>query len=144
MGNAAMTFLSRLGIFAAAFLCTLGPALAAPENYMVDFQDPVTPVMERIKSFHDVLLWICVAITVLVLVLLLWVMFRYSEKRNPHPSRTTPHDVLALAWTVLPVLVLIAIAFPSFSLLYFADRPADAYIPHKTDGSQWYWAFVTQ
>src|SRR3546814_11118719 len=87
MGNAAMTFLSRLGIFAAAFLCTLGPALAAPENYMVDFQDPVTPVMERIKSFHDVLLWICVAITVLVLVLLLWVMFRYSEKRNPNPSR---------------------------------------------------------
>src|SRR3546814_14825019 len=53
MGNAAMTFLSRLGIFAAAFLCTLGPALAAPENYMVDFQDPVTPVMERIKRSEE-------------------------------------------------------------------------------------------
>src|SRR5690606_38319264 len=62
MGNAAMTFLSRLGAFAAAFFFgTLGAALAAPENYMVDFQTPVAPVMERIKSFHDVLLVICVA-----------------------------------------------------------------------------------
>ena len=126
MGNAAMTFLSRLGILVAVFFCTLGPALAAPVDYMIDFQAPVTPVMERIKSFHDILLWICVGITVFVLVLLLWVMFRYSEKRNPTPSRTTHNVALELAWTVIPVLILIGIAFPSFRLLYFADRTADA------------------
>jgi cytochrome c oxidase subunit 2 len=136
-----MTFLSRLGLLAAAFFCTLGPALAAPENFMVDFQDPATPVMERIKSFHDVLLWICAGITVFVLVLLLWVMFRYSEKRNPTPSRTTHNVVLELAWTVIPVLVLIAIAFPSFRLLYFADRTADADMTIKAIGRQWYWSF---
>jgi cytochrome c oxidase subunit 2 len=136
-----MTFLSRLGVLAAAFFSTLGPALAAPENYMLDFQDPVTPVMERIKSFHDVLLVICVVITLFVLVLLLWVMFRYSEKRNPTPSRTTHNVVLELAWTVIPVLVLIGIAFPSFRLLYFADRTADADITIKAVGRQWYWSF---
>ncbi|HEY9538102.1 MAG TPA: cytochrome c oxidase subunit II [Kiloniellaceae bacterium] len=137
-----MTFLSRLGALAAAFFFgTLGPVLAAPQDYLVDFQDPVTPVMERIKSFHDVLLWICVAITLLVLVLLLWVMFRYSEKRNPNPSKTTHNVVLELAWTVVPVLILIAIAFPSFRLLYFADRTADADMTIKAIGRQWYWSF---
>src|SRR3546814_6513460 len=68
-------------------------------------------------------------------------MFRYSEKRNPNPSRTTHNVVLELAWTVLPVLVLIAIAFPSFRLLYFADRAADADITIKAVGRQWYWSF---
>lgn len=141
MGIAAMNFLSRLGILAAAFFSTLGTALAAPQSYMVDFQEPVTPVMERIKSFHDILLWLCVAITVFVLVLLLWVMFRYSEKRNPTPSRTTHNVVLELAWTVIPVLILIGIAFPSFRLLYFADRVEDADITIKAIGRQWYWSY---
>ena len=136
-----MTFLSRLGILVAVFFCTLGPALAAPVDYMIDFQAPVTPVMERIKSFHDILLWICVGITVFVLVLLLWVMFRYSEKRNPTPSRTTHNVALELAWTVIPVLILIGIAFPSFRLLYFADRTADADITIKAIGRQWYWSY---
>lgn len=136
-----MKFLSRLGILAAAFFSTLGTALAAPQSYMVDFQEPVTPVMERIKSFHDVLLIICVVITVFVLVLLLWVMFRYSEKRNPTPSRTTHNVVLELAWTVIPVLILIGIAFPSFRLLYFADRAEDADITIKAIGRQWYWSY---
>src|SRR3546814_15091876 len=93
------------------------------------------------SDLHDVLLWICVAITLLVLVLLLWVMFRYSEKRNPNPSKTTHNVVLELAWTVVPVLILIAIAFPSFRLLYFADRTADADMTIKAIGRQWYWSF---
>ena len=137
-----MTFLSRLGALAAAlFFGTLGAALAAPENYMMDFQEPVTPVMERIKSFHDILLILCVVITLFVLVLLLWVMFRYSEKRNPTPSRTTHNVTLELAWTVIPVLILIGIAFPSFRLLYFADRVEDADMTIKAVGRQWYWSF---
>lgn len=150
MGNAAMTFLSRLGTFAAAFALTLGAAVfgagfssavAAPQNYGINFQPAVTPVMERIHSFHEVLLWIIILITLFVLALLLWVMFRYSEKRNPHPSKTTHNVTLELAWTVLPVLVLIAIAFPSFRLLYFADRVEDADITIKAVGRQWYWSY---
>jgi len=136
-----MTFLSRLGVAAAAFFLMLGSALAAPDSYMMDFQQPVTPVMERIKSFHDILLVICVAICVLVLALLLWVIVRYNEKRNPTPSKTTHNVVLELAWTVIPVLVLIAIAFPSFRLLYFADRAEDADLTIKAIGRQWYWSY---
>lgn len=146
-----MTFLSRLGTFAAAFALILGAAVfgagflssavAAPQNYEMNFQPAVTPVMERIHSFHEILLWIIILITLFVLALLLWVMFRYSEKRNPNPSKTTHNVTLELAWTVIPVLVLIAIAFPSFRLLYFADRVEDADITIKAIGRQWYWSY---
>jgi cytochrome c oxidase subunit 2 len=146
-----MTFLSRLGTSAAAFLFSLGAtvfgagsvgsALAAPQNYDLGFQPAVTPVMERIASFHSILLYIITAITIFVMLLLLWVMFRYSEKRNPNPSKTTHNVVLELAWTVIPVLILIGIAFPSFRLLYFADRVEDADITIKAVGRQWYWSF---
>lgn len=146
-----MTFLSRLGISAAAFLFTLGAtvfgtglpgrALAATQNYDMGLPQPVTPVMERIVSFHNDLLIIITAITVFVMLLLLWVMYRYSEKRNPTPSRTTHNVVLELAWTVIPVAILIVIAVPSFRLLYFADRVEDADITIKAVGRQWYWSF---
>jgi len=141
-----MTFLSRLGSFAAAFLLTLGPAtlgtaLAQPENYQLGFQKAVTPVAERIESFHDLLLVLITVITIFVLALLLWVMFRYSEKRNPNPSRTTHNVTLELAWTVIPVLILIGIAFPSFRLLYFSDQVQEADITVKAIGRQWYWSY---
>ena len=151
MGNAAMTFFSRLGSLAAAFAFTLGAslfgaafsgsALAAPQNYELSFQPAVTPVAERIHSFHDILLWIIIVITIFVLLLLLWVMFRFSEKRNPNPSKTTHNVTLELAWTVIPVLILIGIAFPSFRLLYFADRAEDADMTIKAIGRQWYWSY---
>ncbi len=141
-----MTFLSRLGVLAAAFLFTLGPsvaekALAAPQNYQLGLQDAVTPVMERIHSFHSILLVIITVITLFVLVLMLWVMFRFSEKRNPNPSKTTHNVTLELAWTVIPVLILIGIAFPSFRLLYFADQVQSADITVKAIGRQWYWSY---
>jgi cytochrome c oxidase subunit 2 len=141
-----MTFLSRLGAFAVAFALTLGPAtfgsaLAQPENYQLGLQKAVTPVAERIASFHDLLLVIITVITIFVLLLLLWVMYRYSEKRNPNPSRTTHNVTLELAWTVIPVLILIGIAFPSFRLLYFSDQVQEADITVKAIGRQWYWSF---
>jgi cytochrome c oxidase subunit II len=146
-----MNFLSRFGLFAAAFTFTLGAfsfatglvgrAAALPQDYQLGLQEAVTPVMQRIDSFHDLLLYIITAITIFVLLLLLWVMFRFSEKRNPNPSRTTHNVVLELAWTVIPVLILIGIAFPSFRLLYFADRVEDADITVKAIGRQWFWSF---
>lgn len=146
MGSAAMTFLSRLGLLAAAFMFTLGPvalgeALAQPQNYQLGFQEAVTPVAERIHSFHNILLIIITLITIFVLALLIWVMYRFSEKRNPNPSKTTHHVGLELAWTVIPVLILIGIAFPSFRLLYFADQVQEADITVKVIGRQWYWSY---
>lgn len=141
-----MTFLSRLGAIAAAFLFTLGPsfagkALAIAENYQLGLPEAVTPVMERIQNFHSVLLVVITVITIFVTALLGWVMFWYSEKRNPNPSKTTHNVTLELAWTVIPVLILIGIAFPSFRLLYFADQVQSADITVKAIGRQWYWSY---
>ena len=137
-----MTVLSRLGILAAAFLSTMGTAFASePAPWQLGFQPAVTPVMERINSFHDILLVIITLITLFVLVLLLYVMWRFSEKRNPNPSKTTHNTLVEVLWTVIPIVILVGIAVPSFRLLYFSDTVQDADITVKAIGRQWYWSF---
>jgi cytochrome c oxidase subunit 2 len=82
------------------------------------FQEAVTPVAEEIHWVHDYVNVIIFVITIFVLLLMLYVMWRFSEKRNPVPSRTTHNTLVEVLWTVLPVLILVAIAIPSFRLLY--------------------------
>ncbi|NIA72193.1 cytochrome c oxidase subunit II [Pelagibius litoralis] len=137
-----MTVLSRMGLVAAAFLSTLGTAFASePLPYQLGFQPAVTPVMERITSFHNLLLIVITLITLFVLVLLLYVMWRFSEKRNPNPSKTTHNTLIEVAWTVIPIIILVVIAIPSFRLLYFAETVQESDITVKAIGRQWYWSF---
>ncbi len=136
-----MTVLSRLGVLAAAFLSTLGPAFAEPQDFQLGFQPAVTPVAERIHSFHDILLVVITLITLFVLALLIYVMWRFSEKRNPNPSKTTHNTLIEVVWTVVPIMILVAISIPSFRLLYFADTIPDADITVKAIGRQWYWSY---
>lgn len=139
-----MSVVQRLGLFLS--LATMGilsglPALAQSKNWQMGLDEPVSPTMERITDFHNLLLVIITLITVFVLVLLLYAMYRFSEKRNPTPSRTTHHTLLEVAWTTLPVIILVVIAIPSFRLLYFADRTVDAEMTLKAIGRQWYWSY---
>ena len=118
------------------------PALAGqPVPWQMGFQEAATPTMERISSFNDLLLVIIVAITIFVLGLLLYVMWRFNEKRNPNPSRTTHNTPIEVLWTVIPVIILVGIAVPSFKLLYFADRIEEADMTIKAIGRQWYWSY---
>src|SRR5215470_17034427 len=141
--------LARLGAFWATLAAlALAPAAAfadKPKEWEWGFQEAATPVMQKVVLLHDKLLWIVVIISVFVLGLLVVVMVRFNEKRNPTPSRTTHNPLLEVAWTVIPVLILLFIAFgppiSSFRLLYFADRTADAQMTIKAVGHQWYWAY---
>jgi cytochrome c oxidase subunit II len=141
--------LARLGAFWATLAAlALAPAAAfadKPHAWEWNFQEPATPVMEEVVQLHDKLLWIIIIISVFVLGLLVVVMVRFNEKRNPTPSRTTHNAVLEVAWTVVPVLILLFIAFgppvSSFRLLYFSDRASDAAMTVKATGHQWYWAY---
>jgi cytochrome c oxidase subunit 2 len=118
------------------------PALAAkPEPWQYNFQAAATPVMERLESFHDLLLVIIIAIAVFVLVLLLYVMFRFREGANPNPSRTSHNTVIEILWTVIPVLILVVIAVPSFRILYYEDKAPNAEMTIKVTGHQWYWSY---
>ena len=97
--------------------------------------------MDFITWFHDFLLYIITAITAFVLLLLLIVMIRFNAKSNPVPSKTTHNTWLELAWTILPVAILVVIAIPSFRLLgdQLTLPPADLTV--KATGKQWYWSY---
>src|SRR5262249_28665649 len=141
--------LARLGAFWATLAAlALAPAAALadkPKEWEWSFQEAATPVMQKVVLLHDKLLWIVVIISALVLGLLVVVMVRFNEKRNPTPSRTTHNTLIEVLWTVIPVLVLLFIAFggpqSSFGLLYFADRAPDAAMTVKAIGHQWYWSY---
>ncbi|HVR68675.1 MAG TPA: cytochrome c oxidase subunit II [Verrucomicrobiae bacterium] len=114
---------------------------AHPEPWQMGFQPPASPVMEEIENFHDELLVIITVITAFVLGLLLYVMWRFSEKRNPTPSKTTHNTVIEVVWTVVPVLILVYIAFKSFPLLYFTDVTPEPDMTIKATGHQWFWSY---
>lgn len=126
-GSAAVTFTQQ--------------ALAAPEPWQLDFQPAASPVMQRIESFHTGVLYIVTLICLFVFALLLWVIIRYNHRANPVPGKTTHHTVLEVAWTIIPVIILVVIAIPSFKLLYYeADIPLPA-LTIKAIGHQWYWSY---
>jgi cytochrome c oxidase subunit 2 len=105
-------------------------------------QAPATPIMERVHSFHDLLLWIITAIVIFVFVLLAYTCWRFSESRNPVPSRRSHNPMLEIAWTAVPVLILVVIAIPSFKLLYYMDVEPETELTIKATGHQWYWNYT--
>ena len=133
-----------------------------PQPGQIGLQPSVTPIMDSITVFHDgILLWTAVLITILVLALLVIVMVRFNAKANPKPSTTTHNTLIEVVWTVVPIVILVVIAIPSFSVLtdqltmpdgerkYLGnnifsfgevDVPAPA-LTVKATGEQWYWNY---
>jgi cytochrome c oxidase subunit 2 len=122
------------------------PGLGQPAPWQLGLQHAATPVMERITSFHTGLLYVIVAISAFVLALLLIVMVRFNVRSNPTPSRTTHNTLLEVAWTLVPVLILVGIAIPSFRLLFFqltipAMSAEAGDLTIKATGKQWFWTY---
>jgi len=118
-----------------------GEAIGAPVPWGIDLQDSMGPVKEAIHDFNSLVLWIIIGIVIFVAILLAWVIWRYDARRNPVPSRTSHHSLLEVAWTVIPVLILLVIAIPSFRLIYYEDRARDADLTVNVQGRQWYWNY---
>ena len=132
--------IATLVALAPLFLC--GPAMATePHNWQLGLTAPHSPTAVWIDQFHDALVIIITAITVFVLGLLLYASWRFREKRNPTPSTTTHNTLIEILWTVIPIVILVGIAIPSFRLLYFADRTTEADMTLKIIGNQWYWTY---
>ncbi len=118
------------------------PALAVQgysEPGQIGLQRPVTEVARDIHSFYDLVNVIIIAITLFVLGLLLYVMVRFRESKNPVPSKTTHHTLLEVAWTVVPILILVAIAIPSFKLLMLQYTYPKPDVTIKAIGNAWFW-----
>jgi cytochrome c oxidase subunit 2 len=148
-----MLVLKRLAAVAAVMVAGLviGDALIGdaawagagqPSPWQLGFQESVTPVMEFITQFHNWLLVIITLITLFVLALLLVVIFKFNAKANPTPSRTTHNTLIEVAWTLVPVIILVAIAVPSFKLLFLQTTIPPADLTIKATGKQWYWSYA--
>lgn len=142
-----MAMVKRIVCLFAAFVAiaaTTGNAVAAQGQavpWQLGFQDAFSPVAHDMNDFHNLLLYITGGIVVLVMLLLFYVMIRFNKKANPTPSKTSHNTLIEILWTVVPIMVLVAIAIPSFKLLYFADRVEKADMTIKAIGYQWYWGY---
>lgn len=115
--------------------------LGQPTPWQIGLQQAASPVMVDVIRFHNFLLWIVTAIALFVLALLVIVMVRFNARANPTPSRTTHNTVIELIWTIVPVIILVAIAVPSFRLLFLQLDAPKADLTVKATGKQWYWSY---
>ena len=125
----------------AAMLFADVASAAQPTPWQIGLQPAATPVMEQVNSFHNMLLVIITIITLFVLGLLVYVMVRFNAKRNPTPSKMSHNSLIEVIWTVVPVLILIVIAIPSFQLLYYMNEEVDPELTVIATGYQWYWGY---
>ena len=130
--------LSLVGIIISLPFQTLA---GQPEPWQMGFQEPASPVMERLVSLHNGLLYMCFGVSIFVLALLVYTCFRFSAKRNPVPSKTTHNTMIEVVWTVIPIFILLAIVLTSWRLIIYMDKTHDAEITLKAIGYQWYWGY---
>jgi cytochrome c oxidase subunit 2 len=147
--------LAALAVVMGTLLVGAGVALAQsapppepgqPAHWQMGFQQAATPVMEWINWFHHGLLITIIVISLFVLALLIYVMVRFNARANPTPSRTTHNTFIEVVWTLVPVIILVAIAIPSFRLLFYqltipAMSAEQGDVTIKATGRQWYWAY---
>ena len=135
--------ISRLGAGFAAFSAVgLASASASqPKDWQITFQEAASENMTMITDFNNFLLILMTAISVFVLGLMFYVMVRFNARANPEPSKTTHNTLVEVIWTVVPIVILVVIAIPSFRLLYFQRDIPEADMTVKAVGYQWYWGY---
>ena len=113
-----------------------------PHPWQMNFQQAVTPVMERIVELHNHLLIIITAIAIVVLAALFFTLWKFDAKRHPQPTGTTHNTALEIVWTAVPALIVLLLAFPSIKLLFYMDKTENADMTVKIVGRQWYWHYA--
>lgn len=131
--------LAGLALAAPAFA---DPVLMVPRSWQIGMQAAHSPVEKQLQALNDGVTVVIVVISVFVAGLLGFVLWRYNHRRHPVPGTVSHNSVLEAAWTVLPVLILVGIAIPSFRLVYFEDRTRQPDLTVKVIGHQWYWEYA--
>jgi cytochrome c oxidase subunit 2 len=144
-------FLRTFAIAAAVMACAASllmpdgaayAGLGQATPWQLGLQEAASPVMEEVAWFHNFVLWIITGITLFVLALLVIVMVRFNARANPTPSRTTHNTLVEVLWTVIPVLILVVIALPSFRILFFQLNTPQADLNVKATGVSWNWHYT--
>ncbi len=129
---------------ATALLLMQIPLMAAtgqPKPWQMNFQEAATPMMAGIAEMHNLLLVIIAVIAIIVGCLMTYVIWRFRASKNPIPSTTTHNTILEIAWTFIPVIVVVMITIPSVKLMYEMEKPHDPDMTVKIIGKQWYWTY---
>ena len=113
----------------------------APEPWQLYLQDPATPILEGMIYFHNYLILIMVFVTIFVMWMLAKVVLKFNHEDNPTPNVFSHSSLLEIVWTIIPAIILLIIAAPSFSLLYSLDESIDPDMTLKIIGHQWYWSY---
>ena len=133
--------LTLYSIFITLFIFIYSTYADASSNWQIGFQDPATPYMEGILNFHNTIMFFIVIIVIFTS----WLLFRslvlYNKESNPIPEKFTHSTLLEVIWTILPAIILMVIAIPSFALLYSLDEVINPSITLKVIGHQWYWTY---
>ncbi|HWC62237.1 MAG TPA: cytochrome c oxidase subunit II [Rhizomicrobium sp.] len=116
-------------------------AVALPENWKIGFQPSASPVMDQIEGFHRELFYIITAVSLFVLALLVYVVMKFRAAANPTPSKVHHNTLLEVAWTLIPVIILVVIAIPSFKLLYYEAAIPTPDVHIRAIGKQWFWTY---
>jgi cytochrome c oxidase subunit II len=139
-----LTRLIAIGIVLAAAVADGGLALAGtgqPTPWQLGLQGSASAIMDGINWFHNLVMYIITAITLFVLALLVYVIVKFNARANPVPTKTTHNTALEVAWTLVPVLILVTIAIPSFRLLFYQQNIPPADLTVKAIGKQWFWSY---
>ena len=115
--------------------------MGAAHPWGLNLREPFSSLMAEMVSFHNGLIWLITIISLFELALLVIIVVKFNAKANPKPSKTTHNTFLEIAWTAIPVLILVIMAVPSFKLLYKADVVPESYMTVKAIGHQWYWSY---
>jgi len=115
--------------------------IGAAHPWGLNLREAFSPVMAEMVSFHNALIWLIVIISLFVLALLVIIVVKFNTKANPKASKTTHNTFIEIAWTAIPVLILVVMAVPSFKLLYKGDVVPEAHMTVKAIGHQWYWSY---
>ena len=136
----------RFTLLPVALLATVAPGLdparaQRPLPWQMGLQAPHSPVARDMVWLNTLILWLIIGIVVFVAGLLLYVVVRFNARANPVPSRTTHNTMVEVAWTTIPVLILIVMTVPSLRLVYFEDKTLTPGLTIKVTGHQWYWEY---
>jgi cytochrome c oxidase subunit 2 len=135
---------AKAGLAGAASLLGVQEAFAqegAPREWQILFQDAASPVMAAMRDFNAFMHVFLIAVVLLVTALLVWVLYRYRARRNPVASTLSHNSVIEVLWTIVPVLILVVIAIPSFRLLFYQYEFPTADVVVKATGQQWEWSY---
>jgi cytochrome c oxidase subunit II len=129
------------GLVTLALVGAATAASALPVDWQTGFQPAASPVMDQIESFHRELFYIITAVSLFVLALLIWIVVKFRASVNATPSKVHHNTLLEVAWTLIPVIILVVIAIPSFKLLYYEADIPNPDVQIRAIGKQWFWTY---